>query len=220
MGFAADPLVDVLFRRTDRSGSAAPAPAPEHDPSAAPVRMTGTRTRAGNAMSRTRAALLVGARRAVEVSGTRITMSQVAAASGVAKATLYNHFRTRDAVLFAVLEDEINVLVTAARSMPAPEALDMAARMISTHPLIRALARIEPAALAGLARIDPATLGWQRAGDGVRDVLAAEGRGGADLVLRWLASHLVTPGVPDRITADLRILWAGLPPVSGQRESA
>ena len=32
-------------------------------------------------------------------TGTKITMSQIAANAGVAKATLYNHFRTRDAVL-------------------------------------------------------------------------------------------------------------------------
>ena len=65
--------------------------------------VVGTRTRAGNAMNRTRAALLDGARRAVEMSGTKITMAQVAASAGVAKATLYNHFRTRDAVLSALV---------------------------------------------------------------------------------------------------------------------
>ncbi|MDT4917587.1 MAG: TetR/AcrR family transcriptional regulator, partial [Pseudonocardiales bacterium] len=87
---ASDPLYDTLFRPTTVSPLSA---------SAAPVRQQGMHTRAGNAMSRTRAALLSGAARAVSVTGSRITMAQVATAAGVAKATLYNHFRTRDAVL-------------------------------------------------------------------------------------------------------------------------
>jgi len=99
---AADPLIETLFR---------PAAAASAVASAAPVRAPGTRSRAGNAMSRTRGALLDGARRAVEASGTKITMAQVASASGVAKATLYNHFRTRDAVLSALLVDEVRVLI-------------------------------------------------------------------------------------------------------------
>src|ERR1700744_2497409 len=96
-----DPLFDTLFRPT-----AVPAIA-----SAAPVRVVGTRTRARNAMGRSRASLMEGARQAVQVSGTKITMSQIAAAAGVAKATLYNHFRTREAVLEALLADEVARLV-------------------------------------------------------------------------------------------------------------
>src|ERR1700760_960026 len=106
----ADPLFDTLFRST------AIAAAPPAIASAAPVREAGTRARAGNAMNRTRAALLDGARRAVEESGTKLTMSQVAVASGVAKATLYNPFRPRDAVLSALLEDETARLVDLART--------------------------------------------------------------------------------------------------------
>src|SRR5947209_6872486 len=97
-----NPLIDTLFRPTTVSPVVA---------SAAPVRERGTRTRAGNAMSRTRTALLGGAARAVEVSGTKITMAQVAAAGGVAKATLYNHFRTRGAVLAALVEHEVDTVI-------------------------------------------------------------------------------------------------------------
>src|ERR1700742_2273852 len=100
-----DPLFDALFRPT----------VPESNlGSALPVRDPGTRARAGNSMSRTRTALLAGAARAVGTSGTRITMAQVATQGGVAKATLYNHFRTRDAVLQALLEDSVGALIAAA----------------------------------------------------------------------------------------------------------
>src|SRR5215475_4066644 len=157
-----DPLIDTLFR---------PTAAPLQDASAAPVRVAGTRSRAGNAMNRTRAALLVGARRAVEASGTKITMAQVAAAAGVAKATLYNHFRTREAVLSALLADEVTRLVEAASGRPLAEALEGTATSLSEHPLLRVLARLEPATLAALGRVDPAVDGWREARDAVRIAL-------------------------------------------------
>src|SRR3954447_15000654 len=104
-----DPLFDTLFRPTTLSPVVA---------SAAPVREKGTRTRAGNAMDRTRAALLAGAARAVAASGTKITMAQVATAAGVAKATLYNHFRTREAVLAALVLPQGDEIIDAQAGKP------------------------------------------------------------------------------------------------------
>jgi len=199
----ADPLFDTLFRQTAH---------PPRIASAAPVRPAGTRSRAGNAMNRTRAALLDGARHAVEVSGTKITMSQIAAAAGVAKATLYNHFRTRDAVLAALVLDEVVGLVDELADRPLPDALAAAAGSLSEHPLVRALARVEPATLAELARIDVTAEGWNKARDGVAALLRGSGHRGTDTVLRWLASYLLSPSGPAAITTDLEILLAGLPP--------
>ncbi|MCW2595705.1 MAG: transcriptional regulator, TetR family, partial [Jatrophihabitans sp.] len=179
-----NPLFDTLFRPT----TASPAIA-----SAAPVRVTGTRTRAGNAMSRTRVALLSGAARAVEVSGTKITMAQVAAAAGVAKATLYNHFRTREAVLAALVVDQAVALVDEHAGKALETALLDAAAAISRHPVARGLARVEPATLAALGRIDTGADGWQRARAAVAQALADASRGGTDTVLRWLASFLLSP---------------------------
>ncbi len=203
MSPSVDPLFDTLFRPTAQPPRAA---------SAAPVQVLGTRTRAGNAMSRTRAALLDGARRAVEMNGTRITMSQVAAAAGVAKATLYNHFRTRDAVLAALLEDELTGLIDELSGRPLNEALAGAATALAEHPLLRALARVEPATLAALGRIDTTATGWSAAREAVTALLRREGVRGSDLVLRWLASYLFTPAGSATIAADLDILLAGLPP--------
>lgn len=201
----ADPLFDTLFRSTVLPTT------PPAIASAAPVRETGTRSRAGNAMNRTRAALLIGARRAVEVSGTKITMAQVAAAAGVAKATLYNHFRTREAVLDALLQDELRVLVERAAGLPLADALGATAAAISDSPLLRTLARIEPATVAALGRIDRTSVGWQRARVAIDAALAADGRAGSDFVLRWLASFLLTPARPAGIAADVAVLVAALP---------
>jgi len=202
---ARDPLFDTLFRPT----TAAPAIA-----SAAPVRVAGTRSRAGNAMNRTRAALLDGARRSVEMSGTKITMAQ-AAATGVAKATLYNHFRTRDAVLAALLSDEVARVVDEFSALPLAEALGGAANALARHPLLRALARVEPATLATLGCIDLSADAWRAARDAVASALAAESRGGTDTVLRWLASYLLTPASPASVAADLAVVLHGLPGTRG-----
>jgi AcrR family transcriptional regulator len=199
-----DPLYDTLFRPTDRVPRIA---------SAAPLRRSGTHTRAGNAMLRTRAAVLAGAARAVETTGaTRLTMSQIAAAAGVAKATLYNHFRTRDAVLNALIQAEVDALIAEVDQRPLPEALAVAATRLGEHPVLRALARHEPAALAGLARIDLSADAWQRARAAVETALERAGRRGGDAVLRWLASYLLSPASPSAIEADLAVLLAGLPP--------
>jgi AcrR family transcriptional regulator len=197
-----DPLFDTLFRRTAQPSQAA---------SAAPVRAAGTRSRAGNAMSRTRLALLDGARRAVERSGTRITMAQVAEAAGVAKATLYNHFRTREAVLSELLADEVRRLVDAAEGRPLGDALELTATSLSESGLLRSLGRLEPATLATLGRVDASAEGWRQAGDAVHAALAAAGRSGADLVVRWIASHVLTPSSPAAVASDVEVLVAGLP---------
>lgn len=199
-----DPLFDTLFR---------PTTLPPPIASAAPVRAQGTRTRAGNAMNRTRAALMDGARRAVLVNGTKITMAQVAAAAGVAKATLYNHFRTREAVLDALVLDEVRALTERAAGQPVERALAETAHALATHPALRALARLDPATVAALGTIELQAAGWQHAREAVSAALTADGLGGTDLVLRWLASYLLSPAAPDAIAADLAILLAALPEV-------
>src|SRR5664279_2746944 len=202
---ASDPLVDTLFRSTVLPPAIAAAA------SAAPVRVQGTRTRAGNAMNRTRAALLVGARRAVEVSGTKITMAQVAAAAGVAKATLYNHFRTREAVLDALLLDEVTVLVDRAARLPLADALTATAGALSESSLLRSLSLLEPGTVAVLGRIDCDSTGWEQVRAALEVSLDGAGRGGADLVLRWVASFLLTPARPASIAGQVSVLVAALP---------
>jgi AcrR family transcriptional regulator len=197
-----NPLFETLFRPTTLSPIVA---------SAAPVREKGVHSRAGNAMNRTRAALLGGAARAVAVSGTKITMAQVATAAGVAKATLYNHFRTREAVLAALVLDQVGAVVDDQAGKSLGVALVDAATAISAHPVRRGLERIEPAVLARVGRIDDAAAGWQHARAAVAAALAAQSRDGTETVLRWLASYLLTGAEPEAIARDVAILLAGLP---------
>src|SRR3954454_1167918 len=169
------PLSAVLSRllesARDRPMSALP---PE---STAPQQVTGTRLRAGNAMGRTRAAVIDGAQRAVEKYGSRkATMSDVAALAGVAKATLYNHFRAKRDVYAATIEAEVASLGAECARVSADEglqaALVRAAERIGTHPAIRRVAADEPAVLARLQTPtdDPA---WSVARGAVAEMLRA-----------------------------------------------
>jgi AcrR family transcriptional regulator len=209
MSESADPLFETLFRGSSSAVAIA---------SAAPVQSIGTHSRAGNAMGRTRRALLTGASRAVLATGTKITMSQVAAYSGVAKATLYNHFRTKDAVLAALLTHEIDELVTRMESVPLARALVDTATEIANHPLVRVLSATEPATLAALARVDARIEGWRRVHVAVSAALAREELGGTSVVMRWLASYLATPASAESIIEDAQIVLAGLPARSVEAE--
>jgi AcrR family transcriptional regulator len=205
-----DPLIEHLIRST------APRPAV----SALPQRVGGTRSRAGNAMARTRAGLLDGALRAVAKHGTRrTTMHDIAALAGVAKATLYNHFRTKDDVWAALVEAEVRGIAAECADLPLVDALTQAAIRLSEHPALRHVAETEPAALAGLLARRPQSAGWRAAEEAVRDRLAAACLGGDDLVLRWLSSYLAAPGRPGPIRAAAEALVRGLPPAAEAAES-
>lgn len=189
--------------------------------SAAPRRSGGTRSRAGNAMARTRAGLLEGARRAVGVQGTRrTTMNDIAAQAGVAKATLYNHFRTKDDVWSALVEAEVRAVAAECADLELVDALAHAARRLSEHPALRRVADAEPVALAGLLARRPTAGGWRAAEEAVRERLAADGLAGDDLVLRWLGSHLATPATSPSIRTSAETLARGLPAAPTATERA
>lgn len=209
-----DPVGTHLIRSTSApptSGSEYDGPARSRLASELPVRAAGTRSRAGNAMRRTRQALLDGAAGAVAAHGTRVTMAEVATAAGVAKATLYNHLRTREEVLQAVLANEVKRVCAQTRDLTVAEALTAAGTAISGHAIRRSLARAEPDVLARLARIDPKVEGWQLAEAEVARRLQAMGRTGTGTVLRLLSSYITTPAETANIRADVDALLNGLP---------
>jgi AcrR family transcriptional regulator len=169
-------------------------------------------------MGRGRSAILDGARRAVAVNGTRITMAQIAASGGVAKATLYNHFRTREDVLAALVLDEVDAMAQALQDEELADALSSAANGLAQHPLLRVLAEREPAALAALSRIDLTSAGWRRAQVALEALLSRAGRDGSEFILRWLASFIVSPATSAEIAADLAVVLAGLPDAAHDAE--
>jgi AcrR family transcriptional regulator len=205
---ARDPLTEHLIRST----------VPTAAVSALPRRAGGTRSRAGNAMARTRGGLLDGALRAVAKHGTRrTTMHDIATLAGVAKATLYNHFRTKDDVWSALVEAEVQTIAAECAELPLVDALTHAALRLSGHQALRHVAETEPAALAGMLVRRPQAAGWRAAEAAVGARLAVDSRAGADLVLRWLSSYLATPAQPDAVRVDAEALVRGLPPADAAR---
>jgi len=188
-----------------------------HYASAAPIHERGLHSRAGNAMARTRAAVLDGAARAVEKHGARkATMADIASLAGIAKGTLYNHFRAKEAVYAAALDAAIRNL-TLECVVVAPDgladALVIAADRIGTNAALRRIAADEPAVLAAL--VTPTTMPlWGLARSSVRDVLVAAGAttsaGTVDLVLRWLVSHIAAES--SDVEVEAATLAAGLAP--------
>ena len=184
----------------------------------APLRPPGLRTRSGNAMSRTRAAILDAAADCVARSGVRrTTMGDLAAAGGVAKATLYNHFRTKEDVLAAVVEARVAALRAECEQLSPVDALTHAATTLSQLPALRRVAADEPALLVPLLTPGEGR-GWDAAREAVSAVMGTSGAH-VDVVLRWLLSHAVAPGEPDAVRESARVL-ADVVDASAQRASA
>lgn len=165
-------------------------------------------------MVRTRANLLDAALRAVAANGTRrTTMGEIAALAGVAKATLYNHFRTKDEVWSALVIAEIDALARRCAGRPLADALAYAATALSEHPALRRIATDDPVDLIRLLVAADAP-SRTAAREAVRTALAAAGSavapGADDLVLRWLSSHITTPGSADAARAGAAVLAAAV----------
>jgi AcrR family transcriptional regulator len=152
-------------------------------------------------MSRTRAELLRGAVRAFAEHGVRrAAMQDIAAATGVAKATLYNHFRTKDDVARAVLAAELDRVAGLAEGRPTAEALLVLAEEAARHPVLRRLGEVEPELLVRLLAVPGDDwAGVVAAVAGVAGLAPAD----AELVTRWLVGLVLQPG-----TAALRLRGA------------
>jgi AcrR family transcriptional regulator len=143
-------------------------------------------------MNRTRAGLLAGAARAFADSGLRrSTMQSIAAAAGVAKATLYNHFRTKDDVVAALLAAELDRLTAQAAALPTGQALATLSDELGAHPVLRRLAEVEPETLAAMLTVGPER--WADLVGRLATALRID-PDDADLVARWLAGVVLQPG--------------------------
>ena len=102
-------------------------------------------------MGRTRDAALAGAVRSVAKYGARkSTMGDIAMLAGIAKATLYNHFRTKPEVYAATVATEVDAIAAAAGARLGDgleAALAEAARLVGEHPAVRKIASGEPETL-------------------------------------------------------------------------
>jgi AcrR family transcriptional regulator len=168
-------------------------------------------------MLRTRTAILDATARTVERHGVRkTTMSDVATQAKVAKATLYNHFRTKDDLLAALVLSRIEQLTAECSELAAAglaPALEHAGRSLGSLSPLRRVAADEPAVLAVLGTPGGGRL-WDTARSGVQTVLREAGAPSdgvaVDLVLRWLCGHVMWPAGQDELVLGARLLMTGL----------
>jgi AcrR family transcriptional regulator len=201
--------------------------------SAAPVRVGGTRARAGNAMGRTRVGILEATGRAVEKYGVRrATMGDVASVAGIAKGTLYNHFRTKNDLLTAAIAAGIDALAEDCAALAAGKgeaglarSLLHAAETLSAHPALVRVAAEEPAELVRL--LLPGYDGaWPNARAAVARVIRVAfpappvmadidespaptspvDSAVTETLLRWLVTFTGAPGVPAETVASAALL--------------
>ena len=170
---------------------AVPAPRPT---AAAPRDPRRPLSRPGVAMSRTRRGLLNGARAAFAERGLKkTTMQHVAAAAGVAKATLYNHFRTKDDVAQALVAFELDRLAALAAELPLTVAVPALAEEVGAHPVLRRLAETEPETLTRMLATDPRR--WDEVVVALGTALGIT-RPAAEVLSRWLLGLVLQPGDP------------------------
>jgi AcrR family transcriptional regulator len=143
-------------------------------------------------MGRTRLGLLAGAARAFAEHGLRrSTMQSIAGAAGVAKATLYNHFRTKDEVAAALLVTELDRLTVLASGLPLDQALAALSDELGAHPVLRRLAGTEPEVLTALLSVDADR--WADLTARLATALGVDADSG-ELAARWLLGVVLQPG--------------------------
>jgi AcrR family transcriptional regulator len=143
-------------------------------------------------MGRTRRGLVEGAARAFAEHGLRAsTMQSIARAAGVAKATLYNHFRTKDEVARALLAAELERLTAAAAAVAPQTALSLLADELAGSPVLRRMRQSDPEVLLGLLAVDPEC--WAALVDRLAGALGVDVEA-AELPARWLLGLVLQPG--------------------------
>jgi AcrR family transcriptional regulator len=154
-------------------------------------------------MERTRTGIVAGARAGIVRDGVRrLSMATVAELGGIAKATVYNHVRSKPQLLAMVAHDLLDrVERAAAAPLTLLESLVVAAETAATDDVVRAVAEREPAVLGRLLRMHGSPV-W----DG-----AASDDAAVDVVLRWLVSWTVSPADDTRIRQTVSLVLGGLP---------
>ncbi len=153
-----------------------------------------TRIRARNAMHRAREGAIRGALETIALRGLKgLTMVEAADRGGVARATLYNHARDKDALLELVLDRETRDLARAFVEAESLErALAGAATSIAEHPALKGIREHDAVALVRLGSAsDPRVR--RLAADALRARGCSVSESNVDMALRWLASFVSVP---------------------------
>jgi AcrR family transcriptional regulator len=169
-------------------------------------------------MGRSRAAALDGARRVFAENGIRkASMADVAVRGGLAKATLYNHFRTKSELVAGLVLDDVADVAQDCVDLAKDDltvALTRAADAVASHPVFVGLRIVEPTVLLTAVAPDDGAV-WTVIRSQVERILdsadVSSRHDCVDLVCRWLASFVVAPGSSAMRAQQAGLLASSLP---------
>jgi AcrR family transcriptional regulator len=145
-----------------------------------------------SAHRRTEAAILEGTKELISRKGiSGLSMIEIADHSEVSRATLYNHYRDKDAVLAALVASEVHRLAELAITAGTPaDALESLSISISTDPALAAMrlydANLLVAAMTNTASEHYVTIAQIIFG-------ATQSKPGTGIAMRWLLGQVMQP---------------------------
>ncbi|HEX7404903.1 MAG TPA: helix-turn-helix domain-containing protein [Candidatus Nanopelagicaceae bacterium] len=141
---------------------------------------------------RTRSAILEATKKLIAEHGLQVTsMIEIADTAEVSRATLYNHFRSKESVVRGLLESEVTrILAIASSEGSAGGALARISMEISSDPALATMRAYDSALLTQLlsAGADPL---WQQVHEVLMQILDSQER--VELALRWLIGQVFAP---------------------------
>lgn len=145
-----------------------------------------------SAHRRTEAAILEGTKDLISRKGiSGLSMIEIADHSEVSRATLYNHYRDKDAVLSALVASEVQRLAELAKNAGTPaDALESLSQSISTDPALAAM-RIYDADVLVAAMTNTASEHYLT----IAQIIfgATESKPGTGIAMRWLLGQVMQP---------------------------
>lgn len=145
-----------------------------------------------SAHRRTEAAILEGTKDLISRKGiSGLSMIEIADHSEVSRATLYNHYRDKDAVLSALVASEVERLAELAKNAGTPaDALESLSISISTDPALAAM-RIYDADALVAAMTNTASEHYIT----IAQIIfgATESKAGTGIAMRWLLGQVMQP---------------------------
>ncbi len=146
----------------------------------------------GSVHRRTEEAILEGTKSLIARSGVAgLSMIEIADHSEVSRATLYNHFRDKDAVLAALVASEVSRLVELATSAGTPaDALESLSLSISSDPALAAM-RLHDGELLTTALSNTTSEHYITIAKVIYG--ATQSEAGTGIAMRWLIGQVFQP---------------------------
>lgn len=154
---------------------------------------------------RTESAILEGTKELISRNGVAgLSMIEIADHSEVSRATLYNHYRDKDAVLAALVEAEVSRIVEIATTAGTPaDALESLSIAISSDPALDAMRRFDAALLTQMLSNthSPHYITIAQVIYG-----ATKSEAGTGIAMRWLIGQVMQPITAEQSRAQAALL--------------